>query len=718
MPNIVTKDMHKHMAEQFRESFTEEANTIYYVVASKSTPYDSDELPPEPENSVYGSLYKIYDEMIFGVHAKDTDVSFMIRYIPWENGRTYDMYDDKDPDLYDKDFYVVSIEPSGNHSIFKCIYNGKIVRGDYEEYVPLTFDQPMSNETYAGDTYYRTADGYVWKLMCVISRNEFEKFSSDEFMPVKVDPSISSVAKDGAIEHIMIDDAGTSYNAYAYGTIKQSAIAGNNLMFSLQTDENHDILTFDVDIINGTFVKDHTPGVLKKFFFKLSNGSNWVDNGQAVTATYYAINGTIIRVIISNNLKWNTNVVKIYQTSNNLATGSVVAIGDIVGVRRDLVPTLSSNSDFYTNSSFYIRHGSAAGQLRTITDYIVAGNDRRVVLNEPFQIMPDSTSRFEIGPRVLIMGDGTDSTGTSAAKAIAVMQESSNSIHSIEMVDEGKNYTYANVQILSNTGYMNVSTNEPMVASGAKARAIISPKGGHGKNPVSELGSKYVCISTEFDNAENSKIPVQNDYRSVSLLKNPLFYRLSLTIVDSALLFNDGEIVTQISGGATGEVYNRSGNTLILTNIRGFFSGGEQITTKRSTNNVTTNITKIDKNLEVVDQRTRCAINITSAGPTGNGFVLDEKVYQSDTNAIGYIHSITPNRIDLVNVSGTWNTSDDASGYVADMIGETSGAIAKISGVEHGDLVEDSGEFLYIENFAPVTRNSSQKEQIKIVMEF
>ena len=38
--------------------------------------------------------------------------------------------------------------------------------------------------------------------------------------------------------------------------------------------------------------------------------------------------------------------------------------------------------------------------------------------------------------------------------------------------------------------------------------------------------------------------------------------------------------------------------------------------------------------------------------------------------------------------------------------------------VEKGEFVENSGKFLYVENFAPVTRNSSQREQIKIVMEF
>jgi len=716
MTSIVTKDMHVHMAEQFYESLTEEANTIYYVVASKSTEFDSDLEPPTPSNSTYGTLYQIYDEMIFGKHVSQNDVSHMVRYVPWESGVTYDMYDDKDEFLFEKDFFVVSIEPSGDHSIFKCIYNGKKVKGDVEV-VPKTFDQPLSTETHAGDNYYRTADGYVWKLMCVINRNEFEKFATKEFMPVKVDPAISGAAIDGAIEHILVENSGSSYNAYAFGSIKQSAVAGNNMIFALQTDELNDILTFDVLMRTGAFVSNHNQTERKKFFFRLNNNTFWSVDGVPVTAEYYHVNNTIVRVIMSNSVKYDYNVVSLFQTNNNLPTGTVVAEGEISAIRRDLIPTLSSNSDFYTNSSFYIRSGTGAGNLRYIVDYIVVGNDRRVLLDRPFPVLPDSTSRFEIGPRVLIRGDGTSTDGTRSASAIAIMEESSNTIHSIEIIDPGKAYTYANVEILSNTGYVD-SQNNNIIANTAQTRVIISPKGGHGKSPIKELGGKYICVSAEFDNASNSKIPSQNDYRSVAILKDPLFNRLSLTLDSNSLLFNDGETVVQFRGGATGEVYNRSGNTLTLKNIRGFFNSGEEITTVRGVNDVTAEILNLDKNYDVADQRSRFAINMTNMGSLGTGFLLDEFVRQPDTNAVGYVHAITDTRIDLVQVRGTWNTSDDSTGYIASMVGDVSGASAKITAVEPGDFVDNSGEFLYVEHFTPIQRMEDQKEQIKIVMEF
>ena len=65
-----------------------------------------------------------------------------------------------------------------------------------------------------------------------------------------------------------MDNPGSSYNAYAFGSVKQSAVAGNNLIFSLQTDDSSDILTFDIDIISGSFIESHNSSTKKRFYFK------------------------------------------------------------------------------------------------------------------------------------------------------------------------------------------------------------------------------------------------------------------------------------------------------------------------------------------------------------------------------------------------------------------------------------------------------------------
>ena len=76
----------------------------------------------------------------------------------------------------------------------------------------------------------------------------------------------------------------------------------------------------------------------------------------------------------------------------------------------------------------------------------------------------------------------------------------------------GTNYTTANVTISGGGG------------SGAVARAIIGPPGGHGKNPVHELGGSNIIMSVRVDGDEDGVLIANNDYRQVSIIKDPLIY--------------------------------------------------------------------------------------------------------------------------------------------------------------------------------------------------
>jgi hypothetical protein len=76
----------------------------------------------------------------------------------------------------------------------------------------------------------------------------------------------------------------------------------------------------------------------------------------------------------------------------------------------------------------------------------------------------------------------------------------------------GSNYTYANVSITSALG------------SNATAIAPVSPVGGHGFDPLTELGARHVMITTEFNNTENGVIPVDIDFHQIGLLVNPTTY--------------------------------------------------------------------------------------------------------------------------------------------------------------------------------------------------
>lgn len=105
---------------------------------------------------------------------------------------------------------------------------------------------------------------------------------------------------------------------------------------------------------------------------------------------------------------------------------------------------------------------------------------------------------------VSITGDGVSASATANLDTMAGI------VSSIDMIDYGANYTYATITITGGGG------------TGAKARAIITPPGGHGYNPLYELGGYNLMINPRLIGSEESNIPVGNDFRQIAILKDPI----------------------------------------------------------------------------------------------------------------------------------------------------------------------------------------------------
>lgn len=763
---LITQNFKTHAAKQFVESFSESSNTIYYIGAHKSTPFSDDNSPPDPTTNVSDTHYTLYDELIFGKHVTPADIAHMIRNEQWVSGTVYDMYDNTVESLETKNFYVISPESSSYH-VFKCLNNNGGV--------PST-DQPLFSETSADDEIYLTTDGYQWKYMYSITNNQYSKFATSDYAPVFVNANVTGNAVSGSIETILIETAGSNYNSFAAGTVKESAVAGNNLIYSLNSDKYLDYeLTLD----------DATGFVEEKVTSLNPNGR-------------YA-NGVILAVYANNTIRV-TNVNRAFVVGRTITGTSSSSTATIASLQK-LTTALSANTDFYKNNSFYIRSGRGAGQLRTITEYIVTGDERRVLLNAPLNPLPDSASEFEIGPRVIITGDGVN------ANAIATVSPTANSVAEIEIINSGSHYTYADITIIANTGLLDAASNLAISTTSAVARAIISPPGGHGSDIVNELYANRVGIGMQIANTESSTIPATNDYRKITLIKDPLFANVELTLASSvASSFTAGEVVVQANTGATGTITNRDGDVLRLTNITGFFVTGANVA--GATSSYSANVTSIDKSFSTFDQREIYQVETIYAGPNDNGFALDELVIQVglqqlssnvvsltlnqssylyndaevitqantgatgiisnrvnntitlynvsgefaignstvnyitggtanvastvqdvdntfQANALGYIHSLNSagansTVIGLTGTKGFFSISDDASGTINTFVGQTNKAETKITGrvYDYNSLVDGSGEFLFVENFSPITRNSDQTEKIKLIIEF
>lgn len=112
---------------------------------------------------------------------------------------------------------------------------------------------------------------------------------------------------------------------------------------------------------------------------------------------------------------------------------------------------------------------------------------------------------------IRIIGDGAGCT------AVPVIENSQ--IVSVVVTQPGSGYTKATVEIIGD---------EKIGLNKATFSAIISPKGGHGKDAVQELFARTIAFYTKLTgNEKNQGLIVDNDYRQLSILKNPLKYGLN-----------------------------------------------------------------------------------------------------------------------------------------------------------------------------------------------
>ena len=380
--------------------------------------------------------------------------------------------------------------------------------------------------------------------------------------------------------------------------------------------------------------------------------------------------------------------------SNTFISTDITVGGN--SVLYNIANNASSDTGFYNGSYLYIKNGTGIGQIRKILDYNVSGLTKTVTLESAFVTTPDVSSEYEITPSVLIVGDG------SGAKARALVNtSSSNTISKIEIVERGSGYTFATATVVGNTGG---------ISNSASLSVVLGPKDGHGSDAEAELGGKYLCISVTFANNETNTIPTQNDYRTIGLIKDPHFANVVLTIDSATGIFADNETITQANSLATGVVVDTSISTLSITNVTGIFVTDKIVTglTSGATANIVSyNINGETKNFNTFDNRYK--YTFTSVSGT---FTEDEKVFQLDaatSNAI--FHSNTASYLYLTNKEGTINISNTITGV-------NSSAVATLNASWPPDIVEGSGEVLYIENIDPTDRDENQSETIKIILKF
>lgn len=193
-------------------------------------------------------------------------------------------------------------------------------------------------------------------------------------------------------------------------------------------------------------------------------------------------------------------------------------------------------------------------------------------------------SGYTSAPTITITGDGENATAT------AVID--SGSVVGVNITNSGTGYTYAAATISGGGG------------SGAALEVIISPIGGHGSDPVKELGGFYVMMNVrlEYDDGAGD-FPVNGDYRRIGIIKDPYNYGTTTVATNYTLIANEflimstggtgtfsvDEVITGSTSGAKAKVVSYDSTTKMLRYIQTIedgsasFSVGETVTGGSST---------------------------------------------------------------------------------------------------------------------------------------
>ena len=286
-----------------------------------------------------------------------------------------------------------------------------------------------------------------------------------------------------------------------------------------------------------------------------------------------------------------------------------------------------ANTDVnYANQTAQINslaHGKAAGIERI--EVTAAGQD------------------YSSTPTVTITGDGTGATAT----AVMAGSGSSQTVSSITVTDKGTDYNVADIVISGGGGSL------------ATARAVISPPNGHGTDPISELGAFFVAINTQLSGSEGGDLTVGQDFRQISLIKNP--QNFGSDVIASATTLRARRSLRLASGASlTGFAVDQV--------ISGSTSGAKAY------------LIEIDTSNKVL------------------------YYYQNEKTGFG-------NFVSGDTITGTLPNG----GSAALNTGDAFGTIANGYGPE---VKRNSGQLIFLENRDPINRSSSQIEDIKLIVEF
>jgi hypothetical protein len=357
--------------------------------------------------------------------------------------------------------------------------------------------------------------------------------------------NVTSIIPDGSLKEILISSGGSGYtyapnitisggggvNANAYATLSNGSVRAfvindigkgytsvPNVIIGVAWSANANVIIGQQIFNNAYIYTAATSGTLNTKAPTHITGTQQFGSANLTFAGIKAVAAAVLRYGAGYRLTPNIVIGKASgttPTTNATATVSSIKSEAIIKpfiengrIIRAIVEDGGTGYTYVTlnvagdgsNAKFYVDFSE--GDLLTLQSTIeILANDGGIhaikVISGGYNY-PGSTAN------VMISGDGVGATATADVLGGRVTK--------INVITPGTGYRRANVTINSEVG------------RGASARAILPPRGGHGKNILQELFAKALALYSNVSDDTNQGFDVNNDYRQFGIIKSVTEY--------------------------------------------------------------------------------------------------------------------------------------------------------------------------------------------------
>ena len=281
--------------------------------------------------------------------------------------------------------------------------------------------------------------------------------------------------------------------------------------------------------------------------------------------------------------------------------------------------------------------------------------------------------------------------GNGSGAECTITIDSSSQVSDVTVSTQGSGYTYGSVDLVA--GGVPTGTTRPVLD------VVISPPGGHGKNIYRELGAYNVLLYSRIENDnENPDFITGNQIARVGLVCNPeAFDSTSLLSVDKATACG----ALRLSGAGYSSATFTADAYVTQTIATGTTAAGRVVSYDQTTGV-----------LKYWQDKALAGFNTVGAAVTEPtyGFKLNAFTSSPDTGgALTIVPSTGSNLAIDTSFTGVSTVINSRTYYLGQEF---------TNGIGNPEAKKYSGNIIYVDNRPSITRSSTQKEDIKIILQF